>query len=97
MPKYVVLYKFTEQGAKEMKSLPDRSRAAQAALEQAGGKVLGWYLTEGQYDVVTIVETPDEETMAIGAMAIAAAGNSRPETLRAFDLSEAEQLIQRIP
>lgn len=97
MPKYVVLYKFTEHGATQMKSLPERSRAAAAALEQAGGKLLGWYLTEGQYDVVTVVETPDEETMAVGALAIAGGGNSRPETLRAFDLNEAEQLIQRMP
>lgn len=97
MPKYVVLYKFTDQGMQNMKSLAERSRAAASQLEQAGGKVLGWYLTQGQYDCVTVVETPDEETMIIGAMAIARGGNSRPETLRAFDLQEAEQLIQRMP
>ena len=46
MPTYVTLYKLTEQGAREMKTLPERVRATTARAEQRGMKVLGWYLTQ---------------------------------------------------
>jgi uncharacterized protein with GYD domain len=97
MPKYIALFKFTPQGAKEIKQLPERRRNAVAAVERSGGKVLGWYLTEGHYDVVTIVEAPDEHMMAIGLLAIASGGNVQSETLRAFDENEADQIISRLP
>ena len=32
MPTYVTLYKLTEQGAREMKTLPERVRATQAPI-----------------------------------------------------------------
>ena len=75
MPTYVTLYKLTEQGAREMKTLPERVRATQARAAQRGIKVLGWYLTQGQYDVVTIVEAPDEMTVGVHAIEGAAVGH----------------------
>jgi uncharacterized protein with GYD domain len=97
MPRYVVLYKMTDQGAKDIKTLPERVRAARAGAEQLGIKVLSWYLTEGQYDVVTTVETPDEETMVAGALAISRNGNFHTETLRAYDEAETERIVSKIP
>ena len=60
MPTFVTLYKLTDQGSREIKTLPERVRATEARAAERGIKVLGWYLTQGQYDVVTIVEAPDE-------------------------------------
>ena len=37
MPTYVTLYKLTEQGAREMKTLPDRVRATQARAAKNAG------------------------------------------------------------
>jgi uncharacterized protein with GYD domain len=96
MPTYVTLYTLTDQGARELKTLPERVRATQANAEQQGFKVLAWYLTQGRYDVVTIVEAPDEMSVAAGTLAIVGHGNFRTETLRAFSLEEAEQIIQRL-
>jgi uncharacterized protein with GYD domain len=96
MPTYVTLYKMTEQGARDIKTLPERVRATEARAGQRGIKVLAWYLTQGQYDVVTIVEAPDETAVAAGTLAIAGAGNFHTETLRAFTLAETEQIIQRM-
>jgi uncharacterized protein with GYD domain len=96
MPKYIVLYRMTEQGAQNIKSLPERVQHAQAAAEQRGIQVLGSYLTMGQYDFVTIVDAPDEKTVAAGALAISRNGNFHSETLRAFDESEMEQVIQQL-
>jgi uncharacterized protein with GYD domain len=96
MATYVVLYKMTDQGAKDIQTLPDRVRQARAGAEQHGIKVNGWYLTMGQYDVVTIVDAPDEQTLAAGVLAIARNGNFSSETMRAFDESEMEQIIQKL-
>jgi uncharacterized protein with GYD domain len=97
MPKYIVLYKFTEQGMQDIKTLPQRVKEAYAGAEQQGVKVLSWHLTMGQYDAVTIVETDNEQTMVLGALALARNGNVRTETLPAFDQNEMEQIIGRLP
>jgi uncharacterized protein with GYD domain len=86
----------TQQGAQNIHSLPQRVKDARAAAEQHGVKVLGWYLTEGQYDVVTVVDSPDEPTLVAGILAIAKNGNFTSETLRAFTESEMEQIIQKM-
>ncbi len=96
MPKFVVLWNFTEQGAREMSSLPERVRDANNAAQQHGVNILGWYLTMGQYDVVTIVEAQDEETVAAGLLAIARNGNVRSQIHRAFDENEEAQILQRL-
>jgi uncharacterized protein with GYD domain len=96
MPKYIVLWKFTDQGAKDISTLPQRAQSARQAAQQHGVNVLGWYLTMGSYDVVTIVEASDEATVAAGLLAIAKNGNFRSESLRAFDENETEQLIQKL-
>ena len=96
MPAYVTLYTLTDQGARELKTLPERVRATHASAEQQGFKILAWYLTEGQYDVVTIVEAPDEISAAAGTLAIAGHGNFRTQTLRAYSLEETEKIISRM-
>ena len=48
METYVILQNFTEQGVKNIKGTPARIEAAKKALEAAGGKMIGWYLTQGE-------------------------------------------------
>lgn len=97
MPTYLVLYKFTDQGAATIKDLPQRVREAKQRAEQFGVKVQSWYLTQGQYDAATIVEAADEETVVAGVLAVASRGNVRSETLRAYDESEMARIIQKLP
>jgi uncharacterized protein with GYD domain len=96
MPTYVVLYKFTDEGAKNAKGTVQRSREARAENEQRGFKVQGLYWTQGQYDLVAIVDAPDEQSMMAGLLNIAGAGNVRSETLRAFTESEMEAIIAKM-
>ena len=96
MAMFVVLGKFTTQGAK---SLPDLRKFAEGNQERGsrlGAKVHGWYLTQGQYDFVVLAEAPDAETMLANAAGVAGAGSVRTETLRAFTLNEADQVIKRV-
>lgn len=95
MPNYIVLYKFTDEGAKDVKSSVQRVRDGQAESERRGFKVHGAYWTMGQYDLVVIVEAPDESAMLNGLFSIAEAGNVRSETLRALTAEEMERAFQR--
>ena len=96
MSTYVVLYKFTDAGAKNVKSTVQRARESRAESEQRGFTVHGLYWTQGQYDMVAVVEAPDEQTMLAGLFNIAGAGNVRSETLRAFTEAEMAQVIQKM-
>ena len=63
MPTYVVLYTFTDAGAKNIKGTVQRARESRAENERRGFTVHGLYWTQGQYDMVAIVEAPDEQAM----------------------------------
>lgn len=84
MATYIILGKYTSQGIRNMKDSPQRLDAARRAIEAAGGKMGGFYLTMGQYDFVSIGEAPDDETMTRVLLGIAASGNVTTETLKAF-------------
>jgi uncharacterized protein with GYD domain len=96
MPTYVVLYKFTDAGAKDIKGSVKRARESRAENERRGFTVQGLYWTQGQYDLVAVVEAPDEQAMLAGLFNIASAGNVRSETLRAFTEAEMEAVIQKM-
>lgn len=96
MPTYVVLYKFTDQGAKNVKETVQRARETRAENERRGFTVHGLYWTQGQYDLVAVVDAPDEQMMMAGLLNIAAAGNVRSETLRAFTEAEMEGIVARM-
>ena len=95
MPTYVVLYKYTDQGVKNVKSTIERAQESQAESERRGFKVHGVYWTQGQYDVVVVLDAPDEESMLAGLFNIAEAGNVRSETLRAFTADEIARALQK--
>ena len=95
MPRYVVLYRFTDQGLKSIKETVRRAQEVRKMNEQRGFRVIGTYWTQGHYDIVSILEAPDEESMNAGLFNIAEAGNVHSETLRAFDDSEMQRALDR--
>ena len=97
METYITLVKFTDQGFKNIKQTPARIDALEPAIEAAGGKLLGWYATQGRYDVVSITQVPDVETGARLRLAIAAQGNVRMEAMRAFTAAEFKDMIAKLP
>jgi uncharacterized protein with GYD domain len=97
MPTYVSLVKWTEQGVKDAKNAVNRREQILAALEKAGGRMIwnGW--TMGAYDVVTVVEWPDDETASAAAITLGMGGNARTETMRAYGPEEMQRIIQKLP
>jgi uncharacterized protein with GYD domain len=92
MPTYITLIRYTEQGVKTFTDLSQRLEETKAAGEAVGAKLLGYYLTMGQYDAVAISEAPDDHTIAKLALAAGARGNVRTETMRAFTDEEARSI-----
>jgi len=93
MPTYVVLYRFTDQGLKNIKGTVQRAQQVRKDTEARGFKVHGIYWTQGAYDVVTVMESPSEEAMLAGLFNIAEAGNVHSETLRAFTEEEMKRIL----
>jgi uncharacterized protein with GYD domain len=96
MPMFVVLGNFTEQGVRNFKQLPQLVQDNMQFGQRLGLRVHGWYLTEGRYDFVILVEAPDDQTMAAQVLTVAGRGNSRTETLHAFSIEEAGEIIRKM-
>jgi uncharacterized protein with GYD domain len=92
MPTYVTLIHYTDQGVKTFKDLPQRLDETRRAGEAVGARLIGFYLTMGQYDAIAISEAPDDAAVARLALAAGARGNVKTETLRAFTEDEAKAI-----
>jgi len=97
MPYYISLINWTDEGIRNVKDAPKRAAAARAAVEKAGGKWHGIYYTFGQYDLVSIVEVPNDEAAMSVALATGSLGSVRTTTLKAFPESEAAKIIEKLP
>ncbi len=95
MPTYVSLVNWTDQGVKGFKETVDRYESARDAMGQLGVSFKEIYWTVGPYDIVTVVEAPDDESATAALLSVAAQGNIRSTTLRAFSADEMRGVIQR--
>ena len=97
MPMYVVLYKWTEQGIKNVKDSPARAEASAKAAEAAGGKVIGLWYTIGEYDMVAVVQAATEQFVIAALLAQGTQGFVRSTTLPAHTPAEFAQIVKMIP
>lgn len=88
MPTYVMLTNLTADGIRTLKNNPGRVAEVNKEVEQIGAKVLQQYATLGQYDFVTIVEAPDEQTMAKVSVELGSRGTMTSQTLTAMPSGE---------
>src|SRR6266536_835302 len=58
--------------------------AARKAYKALGAELKALYLVMGRYDIVALVEAPDDTVAAKAALALASKGNVSSETSRAF-------------
>ena len=93
MPTYVALLNWTDQGIRNYKDTAKRADVFGAATQKLGAKLLDIYWTVGQYDVVALVEAPDDETATAVFLQLGEAGNVRTTTLRAFGEEEMAGII----
>lgn len=93
MATYITLVNYTQKGIENIKDAPARVDAFKQLCAKHGAEVKGIYLTMGRYDVVVIVEAPDDKTVTKLNLSVASVGNVRTETLRAFSESEYRDII----
>ncbi len=96
MPTYVALIDWTDQGVSNAKDTVDRYEAAESAFESLGIHFVDIRWTLGAHDLVAIVEAPDDETLAAALLSLAAQGNLRTKTLRAFSGEEMRTVIGKM-
>ncbi|MEU2285403.1 GYD domain-containing protein [Streptomyces sp. NPDC013178] len=95
MPTYVTLLNWTDQGIRNYRDTPKRAEAFAAAAEKLGAKILNLYWTVGSYDIVAVVEAPDDETATAVLLQLGGVGNVRTTTLRAFGREEMDRIIAK--
>lgn len=96
MASFVILGSYTEQGVQNIKDLPTRVAAVKEAISAAGGRMIAFYLTMGEYDFLSVVESPDDETAAQLLLQTNMQGNVRTKSLRAFTEDEAAAIVGRL-
>jgi uncharacterized protein with GYD domain len=88
MPTYVMLTNLSAEGVRTLKNNPGRVAEVNQEVEQIGAKVVAQYATLGQYDFVTIIEAPDEKTMAKVSVELGSRGTMTSQTLTAISGDE---------
>lgn len=91
-----MLVKWTEQGIRNIKESPQRLDVFKKAVEAAGGKVTGFYLTMGRYDLVVIVEFPSDQAATTVILRTASLGQVHTETLKAFPEEQYRDIIAKV-
>ena len=96
MVAYVVLGNFTDQGVRNAKESPKRAEAFKELAKTFGVTVRDIVWTQGRYDVVTIVDAPDEASFMSLTLSLGALGNVRTESLRAFSADEMTKAVGKM-
>ena len=96
MPTYFILINWTDQGIRNIKDSPKRVDAARKAVKEIGGDVKAFYMLQGSYDAVLILEAPNDETLAKFLLKIGSLGNVRTTTLRAYPETEYRKIIAEL-
>jgi uncharacterized protein with GYD domain len=96
MPIYINLVSWTDQGIRNIKEAPQRIDAFKKTVQAAGGKLTGFYPTMGKYDIVTIIDAPNDEALANIILSTGSKGSVRTETLKAFTEDQFRTMVAKM-
>jgi uncharacterized protein with GYD domain len=88
MATYIMLSRLTDKGAETIKENPTRIQAVDKELEKFGVKVIAQYAVLGPFDFASVIEAPDNMTVARVSAELAARGTVRIQTLPAVPINE---------
>ena len=94
---FIMSMNFTERGIREIRDDPQRAQAAQALARKCGCDIRQIYVTSGEYDLMQIIETTNEDNIARYALANGSLGFVRSRTARAWSLDEFTKIIAELP
>lgn len=93
MPTYIALLKYTQKGIAAVEGSPARLDAGRGAFKKLGVEIKDTYLTMGRYDLVCVIDAPDDETYARAMLTLGSQGNVSTETLKAFNEDEFRKIV----
>ena len=97
MPIYVSLVKFTRDGIMTMKDQGiARSDKVKKNIEELGGRLIAAYYCLGEYDVVAILQFPDNKTAMKAAVKNASIGHIEITTMPAVTRDEWAKLLREV-
>jgi uncharacterized protein with GYD domain len=82
------------KASKTLKTL--RADAFKQMAKTFGVTVKNIFWTQGRYDIVTVVEAPDELSATALNLSLSALGNIRTESLRAFSSAEMMTIVAKM-
>ncbi len=97
MATFISLVNLTQQGIQDFRASPERAAKLKSVAQKVGVKVRDVYWTTGAYDVVLILEAPDDESVAAAMLGLGSRGNVRTQTMRGFSASEMTAIISKVP
>lgn len=96
MVTYISLINFTDQGLRSVKETTKRADAAKEAARKFGINMKEVYWTLGDFDLVAVIEAPDDATYTAFGLSLGAAGNLRSQSLRAFNKEEMNAILAKM-
>jgi uncharacterized protein with GYD domain len=97
MSTYIILVNYTQQGIEKIKDSPKRLEGVKMLLRRLGGELKDFYLCLGTYDLVIVLEAPEDEAVAKLVLSVGSLGYVRTTTLKAFPEQEYREIIQALP
>lgn len=88
MPTYIMMCTLTPDGVQTVKNNPRRILEVNNEVEQLGASVKAQWATLGEFDFISIVEAPDEKTMARVSLELGSRGTGRYESMAAIPIEE---------
>lgn len=89
----VMLLNWTDHGIKNVKESPKRLDGVKKLAKDMGGEVKSFYMTLGVYDLVLIVDMPNNDKLASFGLKLGSLGNVRSTTLKAFSEDDYRRII----
>ena len=96
MPTYIMLGQFTDHGIRNVKETAKRAEGLKEMAKKVGATVKDVYWTLGPYDVVSVVDAPDDMCATAFFLSVGALGNVRTQTLRAYTSEEMGRVLGKM-
>ncbi len=93
MATYLIQSQWTDQGIRNVKESPKRLDLGKKKLKEMGGEIKAFYLTTGPYDMLAVVDVPNDEVLAAHLLWLGSQGNLRTQTMKAFTEDEFRNIV----
>ncbi|MEX5216297.1 MAG: GYD domain-containing protein [Nitrospira sp.] len=93
MATYLIQSQWTDQGIRNVKESAKRLDLGKKKLKEMGGEIKAFYLTTGPYDMLAVVDVPNDEVLAAHLLWLGSQGNLRTQTIKAYTEDEFRNII----